>query len=541
MSHTDTGQAQEATFDAVVIGGGAAGLSGALALGRSRRSVLVVDAGDPRNATAGHVHNYLGREGTPPSELLAIGRREVAEYGVQVTAGRVTAVRPWDLPGTGFVVTVDDGSEHVARRVLVASGVADELPGVPGLVERWGRDVLHCPYCHGWEVRDRAVAVLATNGMATHQALLFRQLTARVTVLLTEGAPRPSDDDLERLAARDVDVVSGDATGVVVEDDVLRGLRLASGAVLDCDAVVVSPRFRARADFLVPLGLAPEPFAALGETLGSVIPADPMGATTVPGVWVAGNVGDAMAQVVSSAAAGLKAGAVVNADLVSTDALAAVTARRAQFDDLFDESAWEERYAEREAIWSGRVNAQLEAEAADLAPGRALDVGSGEGADSLWLAGRGWSVTGVDFSTVALERAAAHAAQAGVAERTEWRHVDVRTFEPEPEDSGERWDLVTSHFMHLPDGGMVDLTRRLAGAVAPGGTLLVVGHHPEDLTTGLRHGHRSFMFTPEDLLPALDLQAWEVQVTEVRPRSTTGPDGDPVTIRDSVLRARRRG
>ncbi len=172
MSETLAVEEQGQVYDVVIVGGGAAGLSGALALGRSRRSVLVIDAANPRNAPAGHVHNYLGREGTPPLELLEIGRGEVAQYGADVTVARVDTVRPWDLPGTGFVVTTRDGREVLARRRLAASGATDVLPDVPGWADRWGRDVLHCPYCHGWEVRDRAIAVLATNGMAVHQARL---------------------------------------------------------------------------------------------------------------------------------------------------------------------------------------------------------------------------------------------------------------------------------------------------------------------------------------------------------------------------------
>ncbi|MEO5710157.1 MAG: bifunctional NAD(P)/FAD-dependent oxidoreductase/class I SAM-dependent methyltransferase [Nocardioidaceae bacterium] len=530
-------QEQEQEYDVVVVGGGAAGLSGALALGRSRRSVLVVDAGSPRNAAAGHVHNYLGREGTPPLELLEIGRAEVAQYGVQVTAGQVEAVRRWDRPGTGFLVTTDAGREIVARRVLVASGVSDVLPDVPGLADRWGRDVLHCPYCHGWEVRDRAIVVLATNTMVTHQALMFRNLSADVVVVLAAQAPRPSEEDLQRLDAWGIRVVDDPPTEVLVEGDALTGLRLASGDVLACDAVVVSAGFQARADFLAPLGLRPVPFEMNGETLGTIVPADPMGATAVPGLWVAGNVGDAMAQVVTSASAGLRAGAVVNYDLIDEDTRTAVHDQLEQKEDFFEQPAWEERYGARDAIWSGRVNPQLEVEVAGLEPGRALDIGSGEGADSIWLAAHGWTVTGLDFSTVALERAGSHAATAGVADRTAWRQVDVRTFDPTVTD--ERWDLVTSQFMHLPDGGMVDLTRRLGDAVAPGGTLLVVGHHPDDLHTGLRHGQPSFMFTPQDLVPALD-DAWQVEVAEVRSRKADGPDGEVVTVRDSVLRARRR-
>lgn len=319
MSQTKPPRESKKVYDVVVVGGGAAGLSGALALGRSRRSVLVLDGGDPRNASAGHVHNYLGREGTPPLELLAIAREEVAQYGVQVEVGRVTAVRRWSRADAGFVVTVDDGSEVMARRLLVASGMSDVLPDVPGLTARWGRDVLHCPYCHGWEVRDRTIAVLATNGMSTHQALLFSQLSDRVTLVVTQGSPPPSEADREALAARGVRVVSDQPTRLVVDDDKLNGLQLASGDVLECEAVVVSPTFHARADFLATLGIKAENFEVNGEVLGTTIPAEPTGATSVPGVWVAGNLSDPMAQVISSAAAGLRAGALINADLVEED------------------------------------------------------------------------------------------------------------------------------------------------------------------------------------------------------------------------------
>ena len=535
---TSTPQQQDhSEYDVVVVGGGAAGLGGAMALGRSRRSVLVLDSGEPRNAPAGHVHNYLGREGTPPLELVASGRAEVEQYGVRVTAGRVATVRRWDRAGTGFVVSTEDGREVSARRLLVATGVTDDLPDLPGLAARWGRDVLHCPYCHGWEVRDRRIAVLAGNGMAMHQTMLFRQLSDDVVLVLGAEAPAPGEADLERLVARGVRVVADPPVEVLAERDALRGLRLSSGEVLECDAVVVSPAFRARVDFLAGLGLEAEPLEAGGQVLGTHLAADATGATAAPGVWAAGNVVDPMAQVIGSAAAGLRAGAVLNADLVEEDTQAALHPHGADLEALFEQPGWDERYAASDAVWSGRVNPQLAAEAADLAPGRALDVGSGEGADAIWLAEHGWQVTGLDFSVVALERAAGHAERAAVGASTDWRHVDVRDF-----DAGtERWDLVSSQFMHLPDGGMPDLTRRLAAAVAPGGTLLVVGHHPDDLPTGLRHGHRELMFTPEDLVPALDADEWEVRVAEVRARTADGPDGAPVVVRDSVLRALRRG
>jgi thioredoxin reductase len=311
-------------YDVVVVGGGAAGLSGALALARARRSVLVVDAGEPRNAPAGHVHNYLGREGTPPAELLAAGRDEVSQYGGEVTAGRVDTVAK---EGEGFLVRLEDGRAVAARRLLVTTGLVDELPDVPGLAERLGRDVLHCPYCHGWEVRDRRIGVLATGPMAMHQAELWRQWTPHV-MLLSHGAPAPSADEAERLAARGITVVNGPVAGLVVADDTLTGVRLASGEVVALDAVVVAPRFTARAGVLESLGLKPVDVEIGGHVIGSQIPADPTGATAVPGVWVAGNVADIRAQVIGAAAAGLTAAAAINADLVADDTRTAVDTYR---------------------------------------------------------------------------------------------------------------------------------------------------------------------------------------------------------------------
>lgn len=516
-------------YDVVVVGGGAAGLSGAMALGRSKRSVLVVDAGEPRNAPADHAHNYLGREGVPPLELLEIGRAEVAQYGVEVVADRVVG-----LSGEvdDFLVTTQGGRRYRARRVMVTGGVVDELPDVPGLADRWGQDVLHCPYCHGWEVRDRAIAVLATTPMAGHQALLFRQLSDDVVVVVHDGVELP-DEETEKLGAIGVRFAEGTPHEVVTDGDRLVGLRLADGSVLERDAIVVASRPHVRADFLAPVGIEPKPFEMNGTTFGSVIDVEPgTGATSVPGIFAAGNATDVAMILVASAAHGIRVGAWINAELANADAAQAVRNLRETF---FEQPAWEERYS-GDRIWSGKVNAQLEAEVADLAPGRALDVGCGEGGDALWLAERGWQVTASDFADAALARVADHAAEAGLADRVATRRIDVRTFEPD----GETWDLVTSHFVHLPDGGMVDVVRRLAGAVAPGGTLLVVGHAPSDIHTGLRHGHHSFMHTADQLLPALD-DSWEVEVCESRPRTQAHPEtGEPIDIADAVLRARRR-
>lgn len=199
----------------------------------------------------------------------------------------------------------------------------------------------------------------------------------------------------------------------------------------------------------------------------------------------------------------------------------------------FEAPSWEDRYAGGEAIWSGDPNPQLVAEASAFTPGTALDVGCGEGGDVIWLARRGWRVTGADFSGNGLARAARHAASAGVADRTDWWQVDARAFTAD----GRTFDLVTSHFLHPPDGGMVEVTRRLAEAVAPGGHLLVVGHAPSAAFTQLTATHREAMFLAADLLPGLpgDL---ELLVAEQRSRSMIR-EGVRLDVHDSTLLARR--
>ena len=311
-------------YDVVVVGGGAAGLSGALALARARRSVLVVDGGEPRNAPAAEMHNYLGRDGTPPAELLAAGRAEVTGYGGEVVSGQVVGAT---RDGADFRVTLADGRSVGARRLLVTTGLVDELPDVPGVAQLWGSDVLHCPYCHGWEVRDEPIGVLGTGPMAVHQALMWRQWSADVTLFL-HTAPEPGDEEWEQLAARGISVVAGEVARLETAGGRLQGVRLATGELFARSAVVVAPRFTARSAVLESLGLPAEDLEMNGHVVGSAVPAEPSGATAVPGVWVAGNVTTLQAQVISAAAAGLNAGAMINADLIAADTRAAVEARR---------------------------------------------------------------------------------------------------------------------------------------------------------------------------------------------------------------------
>ncbi|CAL9347588.1 Thioredoxin reductase [Nocardiopsis dassonvillei] len=308
-------------YDVVVIGGGAAGLSGAVSLARSRRSVAVVDSGEPRNSPAEGVHVLLGREGVDPLDLLAKGREELLGYGGEVIPGLVVGAARQE---GGFSVTLSGGWVLRSRRLLVTTGLTDELPDVAGLRERWGRDVIHCPYCHGWEVRGQRIGVLSSGPMSVHQALLMRQLSEDV-VFFAHTAQPLGGEDRERLAARGIAVVEGGVAAVETDGDRLSGLRLADGRVVERDAVAVATRMVARASFLADLGLAVEEHP-MG--VGEHVPVEAGGRTRVPGVWAAGNVTDLAAQVGAAAAAGTLAGAQINGDLVTEETDRAVERMR---------------------------------------------------------------------------------------------------------------------------------------------------------------------------------------------------------------------
>jgi SAM-dependent methyltransferase len=204
---------------------------------------------------------------------------------------------------------------------------------------------------------------------------------------------------------------------------------------------------------------------------------------------------------------------------------------------VFDEAFWNERYRSSGQVWSGKPNLQLVAEIADLAPGRALDVGCGEGADSIWLALRGWEVVAVDISDVALQRAAQHARDIDPVASThiEWRQTDLLVDPPD----ADSFDLVTSQFMQLPQKPRTRLFAALVQSVRAGGTLLVVGHHLSDLATGVPRPAMPELFYSADEIAGLLDDSWTVVVEEARPR-TTAVQGDAVTIHDAVLRAIRR-
>jgi thioredoxin reductase len=302
----------QSQYDVAIIGGGAAGLSAALVLARARRGVLVVDAGAPRNAPAAHMHGYLSRDGLPPAELLASGREEVRRYGAEIIDGSVTELVPNGR--TGFWVLLADGRRISTRRVLVTTGLRDELPHVPGLRERWARDVLHCPYCHGHEVRDRRLGVIGGTPGAVRYAQIVRQWTHDLVYFTPPGTL--TNTERSQLVARAIGVVEGTIEQLVVDDDRLRGVQLADGCVVPRDALFVPPRFLPHSDLLVGLGCDVDD--------DGWVATDPTGLTSVRGVWAAGNVVDPRAQVITAAGAGSTAAIALNADLVDDDVSTAV-------------------------------------------------------------------------------------------------------------------------------------------------------------------------------------------------------------------------
>lgn len=297
--------------DVAIIGGGAAGLSAALALGRARRRVVVIDAGAPRNAPAAHMQGFISRDGTPPGDLLRAARAEVDRYGVELVEDQVLDARGDDA---GFALTLAGGRAVQARHVLLSTGAADALPALPGARERWGRDLLHCPYCHGWEVRDRPLGVLGTGPGSVAYAHLLRGWTDDLMLFAHDTAV--TDAERAKLEARGVAVVDGTVERLLVDDDRLRAVALDDGRVIPRAALFVRPALHAHAD-----GIA----AALGcETAaGGLLAVDADGRTSVPGVWAAGNAANPRAQVITAAGEGSAVAIAINTTLVDEEVAAA--------------------------------------------------------------------------------------------------------------------------------------------------------------------------------------------------------------------------
>ncbi|NUP51658.1 MAG: NAD(P)/FAD-dependent oxidoreductase [Catenulispora sp.] len=319
----DTEIRDDQHYDVIIIGGGPAGLSAALMLTRARRRVLVVDAHAQRNAKAGHMHGFLSRDGMPPMELLEVGRGEVLSYGgvivtdfVEKAERGASGLGNDSGSGSGFTVTLASGCVATARQLLVTTGLTDVLPEVPGVAELWAADVHVCPYCHGWEVQDGALATLATGPMSTHHTLLLRQWSDDLVYFLN-GHPL-EDADRAKLTARGVVVEERLVSRVVETDGRLTGVELADGTVVPREAVFLVPQLRPNSSLLEALGCEADP-----ETGWPVL--GPGGRTSVPGVWAAGNVADPSAGVIASAGVATVTAAQINAALVEADVEAALS------------------------------------------------------------------------------------------------------------------------------------------------------------------------------------------------------------------------
>ncbi|MEV1131141.1 NAD(P)/FAD-dependent oxidoreductase [Agromyces sp. NPDC049794] len=313
---------QRTDWDVIIVGGGSAGLSAALMLGRSRRRVLVVDGGEPRNRFSEHMHGVIGHDHSSPLDLLAAGRAELTRYeDVVIESGTVVSAAPLDTDtdAIGFEVELEAGERHTARRMLLATGLRDELPDIPGLAEQWGRTAALCPYCDGWEVRDRRIAVIATAGN-THQAQLMRQLSPHVT-FYSQGA-NLSAAARAGLEARDVAIESR-AVVEVVSDETggLRGIRLDDGTELEADAIFVAPRPVPNDHLLRELRAR-----TIRQDGVDWVLVDPSGRTNVRGLWAAGNIATAQSSVPVAMAAGNLAGSGINGELVEEDVREAVAA-----------------------------------------------------------------------------------------------------------------------------------------------------------------------------------------------------------------------
>ena len=523
MSNHDT-HTIERHCDVCVIGGSAAGLAAALQLGRQRRSVIVVDAGEPRNRPAAHMHSYLGREGLPPAELTALGREEVRSYGGEVLDGLVTRVSRSEAGD--FRVELAGGHSVIARRVLAATGLVDELPDIDGLARHWGRDVIHCPFCHGYEVRDQRIVQIITHPAGLHAAGLFRHLTAQLTVVLHEPAD-VDDAEFDALRASGATILRGHVNRVVTgADGHVAAVELAGHGSIAADAVVVGPRFRVRAEPFASLGLKP---AAHPSGLGDFLETDATGETAVPGLYAAGNATDPSQQVLQAAANGSRVGAMISFSLASDDIQAAGRPPANQSD-------WDHRYGGGQ-LWSGNPNGTLVNEVSGRTPGRALDVGAGEGGDAIWLAEQGWTVTASDISQRALDRVSAEAGRRGLP--VECLHADANARDP---FAAAAFDLVSAQYASIPRTPDDRAVGNIVYAVAPGGTLLVVGHDLEPLRA---RGHGG-AFDPDAYVRVDDFAAalagapgWDIELHEKRPRPA-GAASASHHVDDIVFRARRR-
>lgn len=293
--------------DAIIIGGGFAGLAAATYIARARRSVRVIDAGSPRNRFAAHSHGFLTRDGQPPADILAAARSQLAAYdGCSILDDEATAAIATD---DGFAVTLASGAVIEAGALVLAFGLRDELPPVPGLAERWGRSVLHCPYCHGYEIAGRRLGVLATSPMSVHQAMLIPEWGP--TTFFLNGALEPDEATLADLDRRGVTVEPAAVVAIHGDGDAISAVELADGRAVPVDAIYTAPRAHFNSAIADRLGCATD-----DAPFGRIIRTDGFKATSVPKVFAAGDIARPMHSVTFACADGVLAGTALHRSIV---------------------------------------------------------------------------------------------------------------------------------------------------------------------------------------------------------------------------------
>ena len=499
--------------EVVVVGAGFAGLAAAQVLGRAQREVLLIGAGPTRNAEAEHAHNVLTRDGTPPAELLRLGIDEVRGLrSVTVRTDHVEAVRHGD--GESLRVQLASGGEVSAEVVLIATGARDALPDVPGLQELWGKRAHSCPFCDAEAYTGQRLLVLSGETPGRHQMALLAGWT----------------DDLTQVNPEDVAHIG------LVDGEVVA--RLTDGSAVAGDGVFVGVTPAPRVECVAELPLARR---------GPYLAVDGEGRTSHARLWAAGDcawkTGEANpgGQVVASMAAGARAATWIVFDRLAIDPPAPPPVEnpdsRTGGSSASVSEFWEQHYGQREKVWSGQPNQRLVEEVRDMQPGTALDLGCGEGADAVWLAQQGWDVVAVDVSKIALARASQAADTRGVSDDIDWRVCDLGTEFPEGE-----YDLVNAAYLLSPVTlPRVEILKAAAGALRPGGVLLILSHTGFPPGAGKPDHHVTFP-TPQEQLAALELEPeeWVVEAAEEFACPMTGRDSEPTRRIDNVLRLRRR-
>ena len=511
--------------DVAVVGGSAAGLAAALQIQRQYRSVIVIDSGEPRNAPADRIHGYLGYDGCPPTDLIAAGRAELRRYGGEILSARVTDA---GRDAHGFWLHAGGVSVR-SRRIVAATGVIDELPAIEGIDSHWGASIIHCPLCHGYETRGQRLVQVVTHPVGLHSAPFFAHLSRRLTLVISPDLAVDTDE-LAAFESGGVEVLCGDVRRIIHGPGaVLAGVELADGRRLTADTVVVTPRMHPRIEPFGALGLTAQPHP---NGVADVVVTGPAGETAVDGLYAAGNLTDPSQQVLAAAADGSHVGAKVAFDLAVEDQ--ATGSRQSPA-----EAEWNSRYSGDE-VWSGKPNGTLVAEISSTRPGRALDIGAGEGGDALWLSEQGWDVTATDVARAGLNRLASTAAAQGAAIRCVAADANaLHAF------GNATFDLVSLFYSAIPRTGDGRAIANILNAVAPGGTLLMVGHAPPwSDTAGLGDRHsapwdRDAFIGVDHVEAAIRSKpGWTIVTSELRdrpPGSSTHHHHD----QDLVMRARR--